>query len=446
MALFLLIPEEEHALLLFVPGCLGREDGLQGIGVVAGCPAGGGYGERCGGEVLHLLQLEVQVLGLDGQFGHVLCMATGMAADEIGYYLLIEAFPATDVIKDFLELVEQAEGGLAHDIQHVVRGVLGSYFESAAYVVADEFSGVFAGCPVKGFVLPVMQQKVISDAAADEALLDIGYAVHLTIDFQQGTVVAVQVGAYLGMDAGGAFAYGADFGVFAVHHVHIGTGAAQVTEVAFEVGQLGYLPYLPKDALLGPAHDEFALVGADGAEGAASEAAPMHVDAELDHVIGGDALAVVLGMRQAGVGEVKAVVQLFLREWGEGGIDYDPFALGLLKQALGVQFIAFLLNMTEILGVQTEVGKAVLIAVQYDVVLTESAGYLMLFVYGYGLGDFILLLDDVLKGVPCDVGFSVFIVIKRGVIFFQGLGEQAGYHEGGFFAHAVGDDIGVAVY
>lgn len=52
---FGLVPEEELALGELVALRLGREDGLQGVGVHAGVPCLGAHGHGRGGEVLHLL-------------------------------------------------------------------------------------------------------------------------------------------------------------------------------------------------------------------------------------------------------------------------------------------------------------------------------------------------------------------------------------------------------
>ena len=59
------------------------------------------------------------------------------------------------------------------------------------------------------------------------------------IDVEELGVVGVEVLAHVGMDARGTFALVAKVEVFAVHGVHIGGGASEVTQIAFEVGQLG---------------------------------------------------------------------------------------------------------------------------------------------------------------------------------------------------------------
>lgn len=115
------------------------------------------------------------------------------------------------------------------------------------------------------------------------------------VDVEQLLVAGVEVWTDLGMDAGGALAVLAGLEIAPVHAVHIGRRTSEVAEVAFEPGHLNDLAHLAQDVLLGPAGDKLALVGGDGAEGAAAEAATMDVDAKLDHLEGGDGLALYFG-------------------------------------------------------------------------------------------------------------------------------------------------------
>ena len=110
-----LVPEEELALGQLLALRLGAEYGLERVGVEAGVPSLGGNGHGRGREVLHLLKMEVQPLGLHGEFGHVFLAASGMAADEVGDDLLVETLLAADAVEDALELVEELERGLAHE-------------------------------------------------------------------------------------------------------------------------------------------------------------------------------------------------------------------------------------------------------------------------------------------------------------------------------------------
>ena len=113
---FRLVPEEEHALSQLFFLCLRTEDRLQRLRMIAGIPSLSGYGHRCRREVLYLFQVEVQTLGDDCQFGHVLLRASRMAADEVGDDLLAQTFVAVDAVEYALELLELFERRLAHDV------------------------------------------------------------------------------------------------------------------------------------------------------------------------------------------------------------------------------------------------------------------------------------------------------------------------------------------
>lgn len=119
-------------------------------------PCFGGYGHGSGCEILHLLELEVKVLGYHGKFCHVLGCASGMGTDEVGDELLTEIVAMVDVVKDEFEVVEELEGGLAHEVEHTVGGVFGSDFEATADMAGDEFFGIFSVDAVDVFVACVV--------------------------------------------------------------------------------------------------------------------------------------------------------------------------------------------------------------------------------------------------------------------------------------------------
>ena len=348
LALFGFVPEEEQALGQLLALRLGAEHGLQGVGVEARVPRLGADGHGGGSEVLHLLQVEVEPLGDDSQFGHVLLVAVGMAGDEVGDELLVQAFFAVDAVEHLLECFKLLERRFAHDGQHVVRRVLGSHLEPSADVAGNEFAGILAGMAVDGFVAVVVQQQVVAHAAAYERLLDAGQGIDRSVEVEQGLVVGVQVGADGRVDARGAAALLAEVEVASVHAVHVGAGASQVAQVAFEVGHLGDGLHLLQDAFAAAAHDELALVCRYGAEGTAAEAPAVDVDGKLYHVVGRNALPLVLGVRHAGVGQVEGVVELGLREGRVGRIHHHGLLAYLLQDACGSIAVAFLLDVAEV--------------------------------------------------------------------------------------------------
>ncbi len=153
-----------------------------------------------------------------------------------------------------------------------------------------------------------------------------------------------------------------------VHGVHVGTRAAQVADVALEVGHLRDGLHLAQDARLRPAGDELALVRRDGAEGTTAEAAAMQGDGVAYHLVGGDALAAILGMGQARVGQVVDAVQLLGGGRRAGRVDHHRAPLHRLQQARGGILVALLLDVAEVLGLPPLVAQAVLVGVEHDVV------------------------------------------------------------------------------
>lgn len=101
---------------------------------------------------MHLFQLEVQPLGDDSQFCHVFLPASRVGRYEIRNELLAQVFLAVDTVKDTLELMKLLEGRLAHQMEHPVRSMFGSHFQSSADMAADKFAGILLCCFV-GFLI-----------------------------------------------------------------------------------------------------------------------------------------------------------------------------------------------------------------------------------------------------------------------------------------------------
>ena len=104
--------------------------------------------------------MEIEVFCDDGQFGHILFPAAGMAADEIGDDLLSESFFLVDLIEDALKLIELVERRLAHELEHLVGGVFRCHFQSSADMPAYQFAGIFACCLVVFRIFVLVEQQV----------------------------------------------------------------------------------------------------------------------------------------------------------------------------------------------------------------------------------------------------------------------------------------------
>ena len=117
-ALLGFVPEEELALCEFLTRSLGAEHRFQSIRVVTRIPSLGADGHRRRREVLHLLQVEVELLCEHRKFCHVLLTAARVRADEVRNYLLVEMLLTVDAVEDALELAEELERRLAHELEH----------------------------------------------------------------------------------------------------------------------------------------------------------------------------------------------------------------------------------------------------------------------------------------------------------------------------------------
>lgn len=107
--------------------------------------------------------------------------------------------------------------------------MLRCYLQATADMAGNELAGIFLRTFVSVRVLALVQQQVIAYTAADERLLDAGQGIYGMIDVKQRTVVCIQIGAYLGVDARRTLTFPADGLIPSLHAVHIGRRASQVT-------------------------------------------------------------------------------------------------------------------------------------------------------------------------------------------------------------------------
>lgn len=172
------IPEKELPLVELLLLCSGSIDLLAGIGMDAGVIDFCGEGHGRGREVLDLFEMEIQFLGLGGQFGHVLEAASGMARNEIRYNLLAEAGAGIHSVEQVLELMEEAERRLAHKVQDGVGSMLWRHFETPRDMVGYQFLVVARVGPVYVLVARAVHAEVVADSGAYERLLHTGKGVH----------------------------------------------------------------------------------------------------------------------------------------------------------------------------------------------------------------------------------------------------------------------------
>ena len=310
------------------------------------------------------------------------------------------------------------------------------HLQSARHVAQDEFARIVVGRLAQRLVLIRMQEKVVSHAAADEALLDTGEGINGAVDVENRTVVGIEVGAHRWRDARRPFAAGAERLVFPVHHIHVGRRSAEVREVALEIGHGNDLLHLAQDALFRAAHDEFPLMGRDGAEGATAEAAAMDVDREFDHLVGRNAFPLVFWMWQSRVGKIKRAVDLRRCHWWKRRVDHRPAVGHALQKALRMQFVALFFDVAEVGGIFLLVGQAFLVGEKRDVVIAETAWYVGFRFQRHGLFHREAA-HNLAEGIGCAVG--LFAAVQEFV--FKQMAEFRRWE----FAHAIDNHVGPAV-
>ena len=310
------------------------------------------------------------------------------------------------------------------------------HLQSARHVAQDEFARIVVGRLAQRLVLIRMQEKVVSHAAADEALLDAREGINGAVDVENRTVVGIEVGAHRWRDARRPFAAGAERLVFPVHHIHVGRRSAEVREIALEIGHGNDLLHLAQDALFRAAHDEFALMGRDGAEGATAEAAAMDVDREFDHLVGRNAFPLVFGVWQSRVGKIKRAVDLRRCHWRERRVDHRPAVGHALQKALRMQFVALFFDVAEVGGIFLLVGQAFLVGEKRDVVIAETAWDVGFRFQRHGLFHWEAA-HNLAEGVGRAVG--LFAAVQEFV--FKQMAELSRWE----FAHAIDNHVGLAV-
>lgn len=237
------IPEEITALRQFLFGCHGREDFLARVGMIARIIYFGrdGHGRRS--EILHLLEMEIKLFCLGGELGHIDLSASRMTRYKIWYELLTQTEAVVGAVENRLEIIEEPERWLAHDLKDRVAGVFRRHFKTSRYMIGNQLFVITAVGLVDCAVAGVVHRQVIADAAADKGLLDPADSVGGVIDVEQRAVVGVEILARDGMETRRTETAGADAAVDAAHAVHIRRRAAKVADIALEIRHSGHLLY-----------------------------------------------------------------------------------------------------------------------------------------------------------------------------------------------------------
>ncbi len=96
--------------------------------------------------------------------------------------LLVQTLFLVDLVEDALEIEEEVERWLAHELQYLRTGMLRSHLQSAAHVLGNQLTRVFSSRLIHLLVLALMQQKVVTHTTTNETLLDTRQSIYSMIN------------------------------------------------------------------------------------------------------------------------------------------------------------------------------------------------------------------------------------------------------------------------
>ena len=361
------VKEEEASLVGLVARRGSHVDGFHRRGVDAGVVHFGAERHGRRRKILYLLQAVAHAFHLQRQLRHVLQTAAGVAADEIGYQLVPQPRLLAYLVEASFRLLEEAERRLAHQRQHRVRRMLRRHLQPPASVMQHHRPKVLPpGISGSSGISVSSGKQIAPDPAAHIQVLHLGMRAHLAQQRYHRAVVAVQVLAHRGHRAAVAAALTAEVGILALHPPHVRRRPAEVRQHAVELRVLGDEVHLIEDRLLAARGYLLALVGADGAERAAAEAAAVRVHAPAYHLEGRYRPAfLVFGVRQPHVRQVEAGVDLLRRHRRLRRVHHHQAVAVPLHQRRALYLVALPLDDLVVLRLRPLAPLALLKGVQF---------------------------------------------------------------------------------
>lgn len=105
-----------------------------------------------------------------------------MTTYEVGNNLLSKVFFFVYLVEDTLKIVELLKWWFSHDKQDFVACVFRRYFKSTAYMIFNQFLGIFC-CRLIGFVvIAMMEYEVVAHTATNETLFYFGQSINGMVD------------------------------------------------------------------------------------------------------------------------------------------------------------------------------------------------------------------------------------------------------------------------
>ena len=180
-------------------------------------------------------------------------------------------------------------------------------------------------------------------------MLDVGQFIDGAVYIDEGLEVSIEVLTDGRLETGRSGTSFAEGYVLAVHHIHVRRRSTEVGDDTVPVRQLAEPLYLAEDGSLGAGDDLLALMGGDGTESTTAETPAMHAHRPFNHVVGRDALVLVLGMRRVGERQVVDGIELLSCHGRVRGVDHDVAVANRLDERRLMNLIGLYLHEAEVL-------------------------------------------------------------------------------------------------
>ena len=156
-----------------------------------------------------------------------------------------------------------------------------------------------------------------------------------------------------------------------MHAVHIRRRSSQVGDDAAPLGKRLQLLDLAQDGRFGARDDLLALVRGDGAERATSEAATVHTDRETNHLVGGNTLVFIFGVRQVLERQRVDGILVLLRDRKVRRINHYLLFPDGFDEAACLYFVALRFDMSEVLRMLAFILACSFMGMEEDIVFCD---------------------------------------------------------------------------
>ena len=284
-------------------------------------------------KVLHLIGLVPVAFEEQRQFDHRFDGTAWVRGDEIGDQELLFAGLCRCLFETLGEEFKVVVGGFAHLVKNVGIDMLWGDLKMPTDVMLGQFADVLWGTSC----------QIHSDSASDKHFLDTGQLSSLPHKLDHGLMVDPKELTDFRMDAGLSPADRFDLRSGAAHVVHVGRGASDVADDAFEILVLRHLADFVEHRFFGPRLDDPTLVGGDRAKSATTEAPAHDRHRILDHVESGNRLGVAR-VGPSGVGQSEDSIHRFLADGQSRDVADDGLSAMALDQASCVERVGLVVD------------------------------------------------------------------------------------------------------